>query len=358
LNADLKFHYQQVAEQIKQQLVSGQIRVGERLLSERLLGRQFGVQRNTVRQALATLEVEGHIATEKRRGSYVLPPTARIRSGTMLINVATGSGPNGIALFEGASAEAEKLGFKLQRTSTEPLPDSAMNRIPSPESLPTDTVGVILWPHHPTNLDLLQRLNEAVPVVLVDHRVTGILMDCVRFDDILGGRLITQFLIERGHRKIAFLTDEVFAESVQGRWVGYMAAQEAAGIHCESRRNLLFQFIDAGVLGLNLRYILENDEIRPTAVICSNDLVAFGLLRFLNAEGLRVPEDVAVTGYGNSMPEYTAAISLTTVDQPFFEVGREAARLLGERTRQTTKERLNCPQEVCLPVRLVPRGST
>jgi GntR family transcriptional regulator of arabinose operon len=358
VSEELKFHYQQVAEQIKQQIVSGQIRVGERLQSERQLGERFGVQRNTVRQALATLELDGHIAIQERRGAYVLPPSKRVGEGTLLINIAPGSGPNGTSLFNGVAEEAQKLGFKLEHTSTEPLPHSLMNRIPGPEDLPSDVVGVVLWPHHPTNLDRLQRLNEAVPLVLVDHRVIGTSIDCVRFDDFGGGKLVTRHLLDRGHTRIAFLSDEAMAESVHGRWQGYMAAQEEAGVSCDLRLSLLYHGLDAEVLALNMRHLMRDDRLKPTAVLCSNDLAAFSLLRFLNAEGLRVPEDVAVTGYGNSMPEYMAAISLTSVDQPFFEMGREATRLIGERTRQTTRERLRIPQDICLPVNLVARGST
>ncbi len=337
--------------------MSGQLRVGDRLMSERLLGKQFGVQRNTIRQALESLEVQGHIATQIRKGSYVLPAAPRTSSGTLLINISPGSGPNGTALYEGVATEADKLGFKVQRTSTEPLPDSSMNRIPDPSNLPSDTVGAIIWPHLPTDLDRLTKLNEAVPLVLVDHRVTGTSIDCVRFDDIAGGKLVTNYLFDRGHRRIAFLTDEVFAESVQGRWQGYMAAHEEAQIASEVRLSMLYQFFDSEIMGMTLRHLLGDGRTRPTAFFCSNDLVAFTLLRYLNADGYRVPEDVAVTGYGNAMPDYMAAISLTSVDQPFFEVGREAARVIGERTRQTQQERLSSPQDICLPVKLVIRGS-
>ena len=109
---------------------------------------------------------------------------------------------------------------------------------------------------------------------------------------------------------------------------------------------------------MTIAHLNQNPNRRPTAVICSNDLVAFALLRCLNTMGVRVPEDVAVTGYGNSMPQYAAAISLTTMDQPFFAMGQEAAKLLADRTRQTRSERLRLPKDISLPMKLVVRGST
>ena len=353
-----KFQYQQIAEKVKDRILLGEIAVGEKLASERILMEEFGVQRNTIRQALAELEAGGHIVTEGRRGSFVLPPTAAARGGTFLVNIEPGSGPNGTALFEGVVHIANSLKMNVQRFSTKPLPNSSMNRLPDPEDLPPDTAGIILWPHHPINMARLQKLNDMVPVVLVDHKVAGTSLDCVRFDDAAGGRQVTEYLLLQGHSRIAFLTDEVFAESVQSRWQGYLTALEEGGGPYDPRLGLLYQSLDSEILGMTIAHLNQNPNRRPTAVICSNDLVAFALLRCLNTMGVRVPEDVAVTGYGNSMPQYAAAISLTTMDQPFFAMGQEAAKLLADRTRQTRSERLRLPKDISLPMKLVVRGST
>jgi len=352
-----KFQYQQIAQEIADQILRGEFSVGERLPSERLLSEQFNVQRNTVRQALDLLEENGHIVTRGRHGSYVLPPLSVQTGKTFLVNIRPGSGPNGTALLEGITCGAESAGFVVSRTNTDPLPDSLMHRIPDPDELPPDAAGVILWPHHPSDTEKLRRLSEALPVVLVDHRVTGTAIDCVRFDDVVGGKLVTEHLLSLGHQKIAFLTDEVFADSVQARWCGYVLAHEEAGVPCDSRLGLMYHFIDSKILVLTLKHLLANPETRPSAVVCSNDLVAFALLRVLSMEGLRVPKDVAVTGYGNTTPEYASAISLTTVHQPFYEMGLEASRVLTERIRQKNSDRLTAPLDISLPVRLVLRGS-
>jgi DNA-binding LacI/PurR family transcriptional regulator len=186
----------------------------------------------------------------------------------------------------------------------------------------------------------------------------GVTTDSVRFDDVSGGKMVTRHLMEMGHTRIAFLTDEVFAETVQARWQGYALAHEEAGVFCDPKLSLLYQFIDADTFQITMRRLAALGDARPTAVVCSNDVVAFYLLRFLHAEGMRVPEDMAVTGYGDSMPEYTHAISLTTVDQRFFDAGCEAARILCRRIQQPSAHRLQSPQDTVLPVRLVARGST
>jgi GntR family transcriptional regulator, arabinose operon transcriptional repressor len=355
---DFEYQYQQIAKEIKEQIARGDLAPGSRLSSERVLGSQFQVQRNTIRQALTLLEQEGRISTEQRRGSFVLPlPEADI-GGTFVVNMHRGSGSNLTALLEGFSHTAEERGFKVVRRNTNPVGTSIMNVIPDLEELPSETAGVVVWPHYPTDPDRLRRLNDRVPLVLVDRHVIGVSADCVRFDDIHGGKLITEHLLSLGHRRIAFLTDEVFAETVQLRWHGYVWAQEEAGCQFDTKLSLLYQHMDTQIFSHTFRMLMADKSSRPTAVVCANDLVAFSLLRFLHAEGIKTPEDVAVTGYGNAMPDYAEAMTLTTIDQPFSEVGKEAARLLVSRVHQTAQERLKKPEDKILPVKLVVRGST
>ncbi len=350
------FLYQQIATKIKDRILDGEFAPGGRLKSERDLAQEFGVQRNTMRQALALLQSEGRIAKD-RRGSYVQPLGERAAN-VFLLNIHSGSAPNLIDLVGGFTRIAEPQGFQVRRRSNNPLPDSNVNVVPALDSLLDDIAGVLIWPHFPTDIAQIKRINERVPTVLVDQRILGITTDSVRFDDVEGGKVVTKHLLELGHRRIAFLTDEVFAETVQARWQGYVLAHEEAGIVCDPKLSLLYQFIDADIFEPTMRRLYNLPDTRPTAIVCSNDVVAFGLLRFLNAEGIRVPEDMAVTGYGNSMPEYTNAISLTTIDQRFFDAGQEAARILCKRIHQPTSVRMHSPLDIVLPVRLVVRGST
>jgi len=353
-----QFQYQLIAQEIKDIILKGDLMPGSRLDSERDLCRQFQVQRNTIRRALELLEVEGHISIRGRRGSFVLPPAQTLDKRTLLVNVHSGAAPNITALVDGFGIVAKEQGFESSRTSNNPLPDSNVNLVPQADSMPADIAGMLIWPHFPIDVAEIRKINERIPVVLVDQRIMGISTDCVRSDDVAGGKKVAEHLLHLGHRRIAFLTDEVFAESVQARWQGYVLAHEEAGVFCDPKLSLLYQFIDAGIFEPTMRLLWGNPEIRPTAIMCSNDVVAFLLLRFLHAEGIRVPEDIAVTGYGNSMPDYTAAVSLTTIDQPFFEVGREAARLLCKRVRAASSDRFRSPQDIVLPVHLEIRGST
>lgn len=341
---------------IKDRILDGILTAGDRLSSERALAQEFRVQRNTMRQALSVLEDEGCI-TRGKRGAVVRPPQSA-GAGLFVLNIHSGPAPNLTDLFNGFVSVAEPLGYQVKRSSNNPLPDSNVNAVPDLDSLREDIAGMLIWPHFPTDIAQIRRIQKRVPIVLVDQRIMGIVSDSVRFDDIEGGKMVTRHLLDLGHQRIAFLTDEVFADSVQARWQGYAMAHEDAHIVCDPRLSLLYQFIDADFFQTTMRQLLSLERVRPTAVVCANDVVAFYLLRFLHAEGIRVPEDIAVTGYGNSMPEYTQAIALTTVDQRFFDAGKEAARLLCKRVSLSNSGGRDSPQDVVLPVRLVTRGST
>lgn len=348
--------YHQIATRLRVRILQGELAAGARVGSERLLGQEYQAQRNTVRQALALLESEGHLAKDDR-GSFVVQSPAP-KAKVFLVIVHSGTGSNISTLFDGFAAVAVQHGFEVRRVTNDPPPDSTVSPVPDDRSFTSEIAGALIWPHFPIDTARIKKIMDQVPIVLADRRIVGLATDCVRFDDVLGGKLVTRHLIELGHRRIAFLTDEVFAETVQGRWQGYILAHEEAGIRCDPRLSLLYQFIEADIFERTMRWLLNSPEARPTAIVCANDVVAFGLLRFLGSEGLRVPEDVSVTGFGDAMPEYTAAVSLTTVYQAFHEVGREAARLLIERSGQTAEERRGDVRDIALPLQLVPRGST
>jgi GntR family transcriptional regulator of arabinose operon len=352
-----QFQYQEIARELRQRINRGVFRVDERLPSERALSQSFGVQRNTIRQALSLLEDEGRIITEGKRGSFVRCLGRHGSGQTLHLFLHVDGSPSTSRLLEGFDRVATQAGFVPRHTNTHPEHGRAFDPVPKVEDLRDDTAGIALWPQNPTHAVAISRLAAAAPLVLIDRRVPGVSSDCVRFNDVEGGRMVTELLVRKGHRRVAFLTDDPFAETVQLRWQGYAMAQEAAGLPIDPRLSLFFNGIDRTYLGMSLRFLLGLGDERPTAVVCSNDLVAFTLMRFLQDEGIRVPADLAVTGYGNIMPDYTEAMGLTSVDQAFDELGQAAAQILVERGREG-RSRDAVPQDLQIPVSLVERTSS
>jgi LacI family transcriptional regulator len=174
--------------------------------------------------------------------------------------------------------------------------------------------------------DLARLTTAGVPVVLVDTRGEGVAS--VVTDDILGGRLATQHLVDLGHTSIAFIGEDPantfgFASSAQ-RERGYAAVLAEAGI--AYRPELVRHGVHDRAIAQQLATELLAQPDPPTAVFASSDVQATGVLAAAAERGMRVPADLSVIGFDDI--ELSAYVGLTTVRQPLFETGQLGARLL------------------------------
>lgn len=186
--------------------------------------------------------------------------------------------------------------------------------------------GVILGPigSDPDEVGDLSRAR--IPTVLVD-RVADDAEHCtVGVDDFAGGRIAVEHLVERGHRRIAFVGGPMSLLQVHNRLDGARQAAEDGGAEL-----LVVEVpeldIAAGRQAADELARMTAD-VRPTGVFCANDLVAIGLLQGVMAHGLRVPDDIAIVGYDNIDFAAAAAVPLSSVAQPRADLGRTAATLL------------------------------
>lgn len=328
---------------------------------------RFGVQRGTIRQALELLRSEGWIRVEEKRGAFLAERTegrriAPLREGSLdltskkvfVVNAHNHASQAVSKLLDGLFEALYASGMGVLRYDSRPANGSKLQRIPTPEELGAhDVAGLLLWPQNPTDPAALARLQSVAPLILIDRRVLGLAADCVRFDDEEGGRAITEHLIRQGHRRIGFIGDEAFADTVQHRWRGYVLALEAAGLTQNFRDGAFFVGVEGEMLTSAVRTIVSNPEDRPTALVCANDGTAIAVTGVLREMGLGVPEDIAVAGYGDVLPEYLDTIGLTTVAQPFREAGLAAGRLLLDRILGGDR----AFRDVVLGVSVVARGS-
>lgn len=352
------FQYQAIANDLRDSITGGQYTDGQKLPSERLLSERYKVQRNTIRQAISILADEGFLRVEGKRGSFVQTRPRSNSRKVFLVGTHSGNQHHLVQLVDGLTTHAARSGYAVRRFYTDTSPGDLLENVPMPETLDDDVAGVLLWPQTPTDVHALKRLQSAVPLVLVDRQVANAWFDCVRFDDISGGYAITEHLIKQGHRRIGYLADEVFAETVRQRWYGYARAMEQHAIHIDQSLSMFYNGLYDPIYSDVLRHHLSRGSEAPTAIVCSNDIVAARLLRFLHDEGLRVPDDMAVTGYGNSMPDISDALSLTSVNQPFDELAKVAIDLLVSRLGVPPVDRAKLHKEKIIPVSLVVRGSS
>ncbi|MGZ4612826.1 MAG: LacI family DNA-binding transcriptional regulator [Kineosporiaceae bacterium] len=190
--------------------------------------------------------------------------------------------------------------------------------------------GVLITPvdHHAERLRMMPQLG--VPVVLLDRAADDPTDWCsVAVNDVEGGDLAVTHLLELGHTRIGFVGGPSSIVQVADRHRGALRAFDRAGVptdqlvHLDTAALTIAEGRRAGqrVLGFPARR-------RPTAVFCANDLVAIGFLQQMIQQGVAVPEDMAIVGYDDIEFAAAAAVPLTSVSQPRYELGRRACELL------------------------------
>ena len=167
-----------------------------------------------------------------------------------------------------------------------------------------------------------------------------------------GARGLAEHLLSRGHRRIAFIAARVPWPMIEERRLGYREALDAAGIVVDPE---LERF--EGTWGTHLGPALVEQLLRldqpPTAIMCGNDLLALGVLQELRRRKLRVPADVAVTGFNNFDFAEFVDPPLTTVRTPGYEMGRAGAQNLIDALEGVVA----VERRLEFPIELVLRGS-
>ena len=185
--------------------------------------------------------------------------------------------------------------------------------------------GVIITPVEEDSPRLERLMRRGVPVVFAD-RISGERPCCsIATDHVAGGVAAGEHLAALGHRQVAYIGDPRMSIQVADRLEGFRRAFEAPGREPVQIINVMEWTVQAGIAA-GERLVMGDH--RPTAVFCANDMIALGVLQRLTANGIRVPEDVAIVGYDDLDLAAAAAVPLTTVRQPRADLGRAAFRLV------------------------------
>lgn len=154
---------------------------------------------------------------------------------------------------------------------------------------------------------------QAVPIVFLDFYDTAVMADAVVGDSTYGTSRLTEYLIEKGHRDIGFVGDVQATSSIMERYLGFVSAMMHHSLPIRPECVIRDRDAHGTMLPLELPSKL------PTAFVCNCDAVAVWVIEQLAARGIRVPEDVSITGYDDFLPGTPAVPRLTT-----FRVNRKA----------------------------------
>ena len=167
------------------------------------------------------------------------------------------------------------------------------------------------------------------PVVLIDDQ--GKLPEetpWISVDNRLGAYEATRHLIGLGHRRIAHIQGPLKYQVSHDRYQGYCDALSEAGISLDPSLVCEGDFMPpSGRICANAFFDLPVER-RPTAIFAGSDYMAYGAISAAEQRGLRVPNDLAVVGFDDNPSSAHMEPALTTVRQPFYEMGRRASEIL------------------------------
>lgn len=206
-------------------------------------------------------------------------------------------------------------------------------------------------------------INKGMHVVAFDRKIQKddrVVIDHVGVDNIQAMRLIAKHLIALGHEKIGFISGPIKTVSRKARLEGYRASIEEAGLTYDEKliwEGAVTNYGDAAMvkLGREGAHALLSSSSRPTAIIAINDMYALGVYAGARDLGLKIPEDLSVTGVDDITLAEVAEPPLTTVQQPVAEIAKLAVERLVHRL--AGGDDLEAEHLILQP-KLIVRGST
>ncbi len=225
---------------------------------------------------------------------------------------------------------AHELGYDviLAHTANEPERESqAIRRLISRR-----VEGILVSPVHRMDprasvYEELER--QKTPTIILGHKSHF----CAAFpnvesDDLAASHTATQHLLDLGHRQIAFLAGPSASPSASERLAGYKRALRDAGIDIDD--SLVFHAGGTVEEGEKVALQLLNERTQFTAIQAVNDLVAIGAAAMLLRQGLSIPRDFSIVGFGNILITEHFRVPLTTIRQPKYRLGEAAMEMISK----------------------------
>ena len=364
--------HQQVFDDLRREILAGKYRPGQKLPSEADLVKHYGASRITVGRAVRELSERQFVERRAGSGTYVRADRSRGLSFGLLIpdlgrtaifeeicqgmNDAPAAADHVLLWGNGGSRPGSADGASPAAGSTEARQE-AVQRL-CRQYIDRQVAGVFFAPLE--RLDSADRTNERVVAALEKARIPVVLLDrdflpyprrsrhdLVGIDNRRAGFIVTDHLLALGARRPVFLTYPHAAPTSAERLAGY---REALFVHGNPADPTLIQSLDLENPA-SFREMLA--AVRPDAVVCVNDLTAGVLMQNALALGLRLPQDLRVTGIDDADYARLLPVPLTTLRQPCREIGLAAMAAM--------QERLNRPdmpvRDILLECKLIVRSS-
>ncbi len=336
-----------LAESLKKEILSGELPVGSIMPSIQKMQDMYNLSRNTIVGALKILNKENIITREgaARQGYRIIAQPNGFSSDLNFSNQSINFllpfnywnyvGSQLINSFEkGFSRKHINLIFSNHRNSTTDE-KKILERILSRNE--QKLKGILLMSSSSfdnPNIELLQKINTYQSLILIDRYIEGLDCHYIGINNRRIGNDAAHYLMERGHKDMAFLSGFSRVSTISDRLHGFRQAIEKHGLllppHRIIQETSLFETFDSCThSGEFLGDTLLNQSKLPTAIFCGSDKTAAGLIRYLKSKSIRVPEDISIISCDDDIIQQNSLNrKLTTFAYPYPEITNEILHLL------------------------------
>lgn len=326
--------YSLIMDYIKNEILNGSLKTGDKVDSESRLMKRFDVSRATVREALMRLAQEGYIQTEHGKGSFVRdfkPDTKEQKSGqeTIVVIVSYLNNQTKPSIIQKIEQKASEKGYNLLLYCT-------YNKVFKEKEIlqrvmKEDVAGIIVEPSKSAlpfiNQPLYEQIRQqGIPVLFFHGCHDEKTEEYVIVDDLDAGYKAAQYLIDAGHTNIAgiFKSDDI---QEQKRYEGMMKALYENDLEIDENQILWMSTEDEKIILRNASLLSGylSRILNSTAVICYNDFLAFRVADFLEENGKQIPEDYSIIGFDNTLFGDSYRVPITSLDHPKGKLGEMIA---------------------------------
>lgn len=362
--------YFSLMEQLKEDILSGRIAPGEKLPSENELSEKHSLSRHTVRKALGILAREGYVESQHGKGTFCSENMRHVKKSKNIAVVTTYISDYIFPrLIQGIDNILSDRGYSIILKNTGNSRQKEARCLE--ELLQKDIDGLIIEPSKSQMLCRHRNLYQALEKYEIPYIfIQGIYTEMsdkphILMDDARGGYLVTKYLLELGHRKIAGIFK---ADDIQGieRHKGYVKALQEMGVPYNPDDVIWFHTEDRRAKpGMMAKLMAESGRL-PEGIVCYNDQIAVQVIEALESMGIDIPGDISITGYDNSLYAQRGT-GITTIAHPQERLGEMAAELILEKINGVSEgesrvERLIQPQIIvrgsCRERKLLKEGNT
>jgi LacI family transcriptional regulator len=255
-------------------------------------------------------------------------------------------------LIQGFEDIAVENGYEILVSSTNHDPKRMSHCIRRMLERKVEGVAIMTFGIEEPLLDQLAK--RKVPLVFIDIGPDRPGVSVLKVDYHHGIRRAVQHLAALGHRQIAFVTGPMRLHSAQSRLAAFSKSMQECGITPEPNQIVEGDHtLEGGVAAMERLLLLDP---LPTAVVCSNDMTAIGVLHKLYRKGLRVPDDISVIGFDDIHIAEVMMPPLTTVQMSRLDIAKAAFGAL--RSQVESPEQTHGKREFDIPTELIVREST